>query len=524
MGAYPAGFVPESSQTQSAYPAGFVPDTSTPAGYKVVTPGNDTSVAEEMNQAQGKWTPEMLKGAIASKLDSAKQMIRPALEGGGAVIGGLVGTAGGAALGLGGGPAAPATVPYGAIAGGVAGSGLGYAMGARAADLIEGKQRTLGNAMTQSAQDVGTGAMLDMGGQSVVPAVQMLGKGVGSVVKPMLGRMSGTGEAAINEAIESGKSTGITKNPLASSTDFDKALRGEISGEEVVDNARTALSTLKDQRADAYRTQLAQVAQNTEPIDLRPLKTDLSELMDKYNVKVGEDGNLDLSRIAMGKSGRGDIKDVIETVSNWGTKEGDNTPLGLDVLKRQLDDFYSDSSQARQFVASMRNKVKDTIVENVPEYAEMTKGYAEATSMIKDIESGLMMRKQGISGRIVADQTLRRLTSAMRDNFPLRNDLVNTLSTNGGVDVAGQVAGYSLSPAIPKGFAGTLAVGEAAAAKFLNPKLWPLFVASSPRVQGEFLRLFGQALAESGKLPPDVARGLAVQLGIQLKGANNENK
>jgi hypothetical protein len=144
--------------------------------------------------------------------------------------------------------------------------------------------------------------------------------------------------------------------------------------------------------------------------------------------------------------------------------------------------------------------------------------------MIKDIESGLMMRKQGISGRIVADQTLRRLTSAMRDNFPLRNDLVNTLSTNGGVDVAGQVAGYSLSPAIPKGFAGTLAVGEAAAAKFLNPKLWPLFVASSPRVQGEFLRLFGQALAESGKLPPDVARGLAVQLGIQLKGANNENK
>lgn len=71
---------------------------------------------------------------------------RPILEGGLAV--------GGALLGSGAGPA-----------GTVVGAGLGYASGARGADIIEGKPTTLTNVLGQSAQDIATGATIEMGGQ-----------------------------------------------------------------------------------------------------------------------------------------------------------------------------------------------------------------------------------------------------------------------------------------------------------------------------------------------------------------------
>jgi hypothetical protein len=102
---------------------------------------------------------------------------------------------------------------------------------------------------------------------------------------------------------------------------------------------------------------------------------------------------------------------------------------------------------------------------------------------------------------------LRRLTSAMRDNFPLRRELVNALSEASGEDIAGLVAGQAMSPVLPRGIAGTgpVLVGEALMAKFLSPQLWPVLAASSPRLQGEFLSLYGKALKET--------MGISVPLG-----------
>lgn len=434
---------------------------------------------------------------------------RPLFEGLGAAGGAIIGAGGGGLAGLAGGPAAPGTVPYGAIAGGVAGAGLGYAAGSTLADIVAGKPAPKPG---ETAGKIMTGAEMEMGGQATAPVLAGLAKGTGYLAKPLLGRMSGVGKGAIEEALLSGEQTGLRTNPFASKTTFDQAMRGKISGEEVVDNARSALQTIKDARAAKYQEQLKSIVGDSQNIDLRPLKGDLSNLMAKYNVKVRPDGSIDTSRIAMGKTGRNDIKEIIETVSAWGSKPEDTTPLGLDTLKRQLDDFYSDSSQARQFVASIRNKVKDTITNVVPEYGEMTKDYAEATKMIKDIESGLMMRKQGISGRIVADQTLRRLTSSMKDNFALRRELVDTLGAEGGQDIAGQVAGYSMRSPIPLGLAGTgpVILGEAALARYISPKFIPVLVASSPRVQGEFLRMFGKAMAETKRIAPVAARPLGM--------------
>lgn len=299
----------------------------------------------------------------------------------------------------------------------------------------------------------------------------LLAKPVGAV----LGKLSGVGQTALKEAWRGG-------------TGYLDALRGKISGEDVTTAVKDALVNVKDQRLQNYQALLGNVEADASLIDMRPIKDQLSNLMQSYKVKVLPDGNLDTSRIAMGQTGRNDIKQIIETVSTWGSKPGDNTAIGLDTLKRQLDDFYSDSSQARAFVTSIRNKVKDQIVKSNPDYAEMTKGYSDATKAIKDFESALMLRKQGMTGRVTDDMTLNRLMRSMGDNQELKADLLTQLGNKSGQDLISQVAGTNMSNWGPKGIAGSTANllslgGLSNAAR--------MFTVGSPRLQGEVINKLG---------------------------------
>lgn len=389
--------------------------------------------------------------------------VRPALEIGGLTGGGLLGT------GVG---------PLGTVGG----AGLGYGIGKGIADLIERTPtpQTVEGALLSGAKDVATGATMEMGGQVAGKVISGTLSGAGKLGKQIIGRVTGAGPGAADEAVRGSKA-------------FTDAMRGKVSGDDIVDNAREALGTLKANRAAAYQDKLTQIGKIKGEIDTTPIGEKTIKLAERYGVKVKNDGTFDLSRTALGSKGNKDVKEILDIIKGWGSQPGDKTPAGLDTLKRQLDDFYSESSNARAFVAELRNEVKNVIVKEVPEYAQMTKGYAEATKLIKDVESGLMLRKQGMSGRVVADQTLRRLMSSMRDNFELRRELLGILGEQGGQDLTGQVAGYSMNALLPRGLAGITPslAGTAAALNYLNPKWLPLILTSSPRVSGEFLRMVG---------------------------------
>ena len=417
-----------------------------------------------------------------------------------------------------------------------------------------------------------TGAAVGGGVSGALSAAVKLAPQAGKLVRETFGMTTGSGPGAAEEALKGGKA-------------FQDALRGNISGEDVVNTAKTALNTIKNKRGTEYRELLGKVTANKEPIDLNEIKTSVTENLKNF-VKYTEDkamtggpvkaagelsvvphpsgggfavkkadgelmrdargaasfyrdkniaqGTVDfiakksagdaskaaaapenpvrtLSRFNWSRTSVGDIKTskdakelkaIFDKVNNWGGQPGDNTAVELDRLRRDLDNFYSDSSRVRSFVAHARDTVNKAIVKNVPEYAEMTKGYSEATKLIKDIESGLMMRKQGMTGRVVADQTLRRLTSAMKENFELRNDLVKVLGQEGGQDVAGQIAGYSMNQLVPHGLVGKLSGGSMAALAYVHPKMWPVLAASSPRIVGEFLLAFGKAQRAAAKAIP----------------------
>ncbi len=447
-------------------------------------------------------------------LQTVKDMVRPTLEYGGAALGGVIGAAGGTAL-----------EPIGGtIAGGVAGSALGFAGGKRVADAVLGEQKPVMQDLKELPGDIATGAAMEAVGQVAGKALSATVGGIGKFGRVLLGRMTGTGEAAMAEAVKSGK---IGEGVLKSATDYDRALRGHISGEEIVDNAKFALDTLKDARQQEYQVALGKLEQANTPIDMVPIKTKAQNILKRFVRVDPTTGVPDWSRSALGPEGSEGVKkakEIIETVNSWGSKPEDATPVGLDMLKRQLDDFYSESSNARSLVTSIRNVVKSETVKAVPEYSQMTKGYEEATKVIKDVEAGLMLRKQGMSGRTVADQTLRRLQSAMKDNFKLRNELLGVISNTEAGDLQGQIAGNVSSSLLPHGLSGTgpAIVGEAALAHFVNPAFWPLVAASSPRVAGEFLRLVGKAAAKTQGATIPVGKTLAY-LALSKEQATNED-
>lgn len=407
------------------------------------------------------------------------KLARPALEMGGAALGGV---AGGAVGG-----------PVGAFVG----ESAGFAGGSEAATALEavrsGKKYDVKEGIKKLPAGISEGALYAAGGRIAKPVLKYGSKAVGKVAVPLIGKLTGAGTGAVEEALKNTK------------TVFLDALRGKVSGEDVVSNAHAALNQLKDVRSATYLKQFEKIGKG-EPgkvsklINPLEIQKKVSEILPKF-VNVTSDGTIDWSRSALGPAnseGVKKIKDIVGILKSWGSKPGDRSIKGLDMLKRQLDDFYSESSNARAFVSQLKGAVKNVINKEYPAYSKMTKNYAEATSLIKDIESGLMMRKQGMTGRIVADQTLRRLVSAMRDNFPLRKELVNILGEKGGQDIAGQVAGHTLSPVFPRGLAGTgPAIVLEGVLTHINPAFASLMALSSPRLMGEFLHVFGKGLKES---------------------------
>jgi hypothetical protein len=449
-----------------------------------------------------------LYGAYGAGKAVLEQALVPALEGLGLVGGGIIGTPAG-------------------LAGNIGGAALGYGItkkageiatdyyGRLAGDLRPKPSKTVKQEMVQSGIDISSGAAQQVTGIGI-------GKGLGAViglggkaVKGVFGKLTGTGLGSIETSLESGAK-------------FTKALRNEITDKEVAQIAKESLSKIKDLRQRVYQADLAALQQTNPPINTSMMKTKINRLLSKYVDIDSVTGKPDWQRSAIGMSDTEGVKKlqkIMKDVNSWGTRPNDDTALGLDMLKRQMDDFYSESSNARAFVASARNIVKDTITSNVPQYAQMTKKYADMTNMIKDIESGLLLRPSGISGRLVADQTLRRLVSSMREGFELRKELVQVLGEQAGTDLVQIVAGNAMKPLIPRGLTGSgFAVGGGIMAALVNPKFWPLLAASSPRLTGEFLRLYGKALAEFHGMTPGAGMAIAYQMNKFVEDKRKQSR
>jgi hypothetical protein len=323
-------------------------------------------------------------------------------------------------------------------------------------------------------------------GRLTVGTVKTVVPAIGKIVKESLGAYTGRGPGFVEEMI---KGADVA----------EKAMRGELTGEEVVSHAQTALQKLRDMRGEEYIAKLETVRANPEV--LQSVASDLNKTVRKLAAPDKFDLALDLDeagklQVDFSKSTivehQNVVRRALEDINGW----TDNSAAGLDTLKKRLSTYIDQSGRdtpAKALITQLEKNLSGGLKKAVPEYEAMTAGYREASGLIKDIESNLMLRKEGLTGRITADQTLRRLSSSLRENFEMRKDLLRALGTESGMNVPAEVAGYLAQQWLPAGMIGKGLATANAYFGLVNPKMWPVLAASSPRVVGEFLNAYGKA-------------------------------
>ncbi len=359
-----------------------------------------------------------------------------------------------------------------------------------------------------AAQKMGKGAEFDSAMSTIAKPVTATGKAAanaaGNVAAQTLGATTGTGASTIKAAAEG-------------TPEFTQAMRGKISPEDVVNSAKGVVQNIKTNRSSAYIEDLKKVGEDQTSHDITSVVDEVPKQLKNFGVKVGENGELDFSRssIANNGSARADIQGVYDTVKDWGKQRGDRTGIGLDTLKKQLGDFYSDSGQARAFVQAVKSKVDNILQTQVPGYKEMTGKYAKASGLLEDIKSAT-----AIGGKANADTVFTKLVTAMKGDKEFRLEVLKEMEASGDPRLMDKIAGVNMQSLIPKGLIGR-GVDVITAYQVLqgtfSAKFLPMLLATSPRVVGEFVRALGlgaqktkSVLDAINKLPDDCSIGQGI--------------
>ncbi len=331
------------------------------------------------------------------------------------------------------------------------------------------------------------GSTLTKVGNAIEPTSKIVG-----ATKSVLGAAGNATKRVVGETLglSSGAGFGSVKHAFENPSEaFVKAMRGEVSADAIVDEARNALDSIKQSRSASYKEKLAEVSKNTTEFTdkFTAVKVKAQSLLKQFNISVLEDGGLDFSRSTIRSiTDQNEVKSVIGDIENWGREAGDLTPVGLDILKRRLGEFISPSSSARAIVTGLKNEVDGILKNNVKGYSEMVKGYENASAVIDDIQRGLSL---GDSASI--DTAFKKLSSALRENQDYRRELVSQLEAYGGKDLTAKIAGGTFNQLMPRGLVAKIGAGGAALNAFSHPMILVGLAFASPRLVGELLHAMG---------------------------------
>jgi hypothetical protein len=317
---------------------------------------------------------------------------------------------------------------------------------------------------------------------------------------------TGAGEDALSEAYKAG----VEKNPT-----FMANLKGEVPTSDVLNQAKSALQSIRDQKSAAYQEGMKTTQGNQVFLDFKPIQQKLDDTIKSLSFE-GVGG---VKESKVGPETLGKIKEMTDIVERWKAKPELHTAGGLDAMKQRLDDVYSDSmtDQAKRVLSGLRNEVKQTIVNQDKNYAKTMADYEKSIEIEREIEKALSLGQKSS-----VDTALRKLQSLTRNNantsFSYRKELADILKRQGGQDLMPALAGQALNQWTPRGLTGQLgALGAGYGAYQLDPDLAYALPMSSPRVMG--LGAYGAGRVAS-KITPEqkkIAKLLLMQ-GVGRQG------
>ena len=315
---------------------------------------------------------------------------------------------------------------------------------------------------------------------------QVIGKGA----TELAGLTTGVGGEAIKQAVQAGKAGGDTQRLLTGE------MRGTSDGADVVSQATGKLKERALERGKEYTTTKAGLKLEDLPVDISKVRKSFNEFSDSKKFE----GMSELSAKAQKK-----LANISKIIDEFEANPKLHNAKGLDMLKRRVDAEYPSGlnvGDSGLVVSQIRNKIKQQILTEAPEYGKVMKAYEQAIVLEKKI-----MKELSLGNKTAAGTALRKLQSSMRNNvntnYGNRLEMLKDLDP----DLLPQLAGQALSSKTPRGLQG-LTAGSVAAygiptalSGLISPAALAGIPLQSPRLMGEVALKAGQAQRIARKVP-----------------------
>lgn len=320
----------------------------------------------------------------------------------------------------------------------------------------------------------------------------MAGRGARRVGFELEGALTGTSQETLEQAFQAAFRGGEELDQ------FTKALRGQVTPENLVDNVRNSLNTVQSANSRQYREALSPIV--GEVVDTSQASRRLTSRLKDFNITVTPDG-LDFSQSKFRTVPQAQTK--IQRAFDEVVQLGDETTLGsVDTTRQALKELIltGDDNSARsanalieEAVSSVRDSGKQ-----VPGYEKLLSDFTENAEFLDEITRSLAS-----GDRQTIDTAYRRLATSLKTNNERRMNLIKQLDEATGGFILSNVAGQQLSEALPRGLFRQIAAGMAGAGIItggIGPSLLIPIVFASPRVAGELIKALGLGARGTAKV------------------------
>ena len=309
---------------------------------------------------------------------------------------------------------------------------------------------------------------------------QNIATGTANTAASLIAPISGKTGTSLKQAYQAGKE---------GNTAFTENMRGQVDPDAVLRDIKQGITQMQVENSNAYANAKTGWAANPTPLDF----SKVDEAFNKAKSSLQQDG-----KWKIGTAEQNVVKEIGDVIDEW--RKDNPTALDLDGLKQRIDAIYPESprhTQAQRAVTSVRNAVKDLIVNQVPEYADAMKAYETQLGVIREINQAL-----GSSDKTAKSTAINKAMATLKNNpsGQYKQDLAAQLKELGGVDIMPALAGQDLSNVIPtSGVGRAVAGGGLTAVSMLhNPAYAAVLPFASPRVMGEAFYGMGRASGAAG--------------------------